>query len=182
MPATAAWRRLRAIVPLALAALVVTTAVAAPGADAATGQINTAADQKAKQTPRLPPASFRINHAANVAIGQIGDPYRYGAAGPSAFDCSGLAMYSYGHARLHLPRTAAGQYAAVRHILKQNMIRGDLVFFHDGGGHVYHVGLFLYWNARHQAVIVHAPYPGTRVHRAPVWTSSWYAGTRRPLH
>jgi cell wall-associated NlpC family hydrolase len=167
MPASAAWRRLRAIVPLTLVALVATTIATAPDANAAT---------------RLPPVSFRANHAANVAIAQIGDPYRYGAAGPYAFDCSGLTMFSYAHARLSLPRTAAGQYAAVRHILKQNLMRGDLVFFHDSGGHVYHAALFLYWNKDHRAVIVHAPHTGTVVHRQPVWTSSWYAGTRRPMH
>jgi cell wall-associated NlpC family hydrolase len=122
----------------------------------------------------------RINQAANVAIAHIGDPYRYGAAGPSQFDCSGLTMWSYDHSSLRLPRTAASQYAAVRHIVKDHMVRGDLVFFHDRYGHVYHVGIFLYWNAEHRAVIVHAPYPGQRVHRAPVWTTSWYAGTRRP--
>jgi cell wall-associated NlpC family hydrolase len=182
MPAPAAWRRLCAIVPVALAALVATTVLAAPGADAI-GQMSTAGvRQKDQQEPRLPPVSFRINHAANVALAHLGDPYHYGSAGPGSFDCSGLAMFSYGHARLQLPRTAAGQYAAVRHILKQNMDRGDLVFFHDGSGHVYHVGIFLYWNSRHQAVIVHAPHPGTNVQRSPVWTSSWYAGTRRPMH
>lgn len=175
MPAFPAWRRLSAIVPLTLAALLATTLAAAPEANAAVGH------QAQEQAQRLPPVSVRANHGANIAIAQIGDPYVYGAAGPNAFDCSGLTMFSYGGARLHLPRTSAAQYAAVRHILKQNMMRGDLVFFHSGG-RIYHVGIFLYWNARHQAVIVHASRPGTRIHRSPVWTSSWYAGTRRPMH
>jgi cell wall-associated NlpC family hydrolase len=166
MPASAVWRRLRVIVPLTLAALAA-TGVAAPGANAG-------------QAARLPTVTFRENHAANVAISHIGDPYRYGAAGPSAFDCSGLTMFSYGHARLHLPRSAAEQYAAVRHIHPKNMIRGDLVFFHDSSGHVYHVAMFLYWNSHHRAVIIHAPHTGTRVHRQAVWTSAWYSGTRRP--
>ena len=104
----------------------------------------------------------------------------YGAAGPHAFDCSGLSMFSYSHARMRLPRTAAEQYAAVRHIHKKNMKRGDLVFFHDGSGHVYHVAIFLFWRKDHRAAIVHAPYPGQVVHRQPVWTSAWYAGTKRP--
>jgi len=176
MPATAAWRRLCAIVPLTLAAFVATTALGASGAHA----VESDGGQVHQQEPHLPPVSVRINKAANVALSHLGDPYRYGAAGPTAFDCSGLSMFSYGHASLNLPRTAAGQYGAVRHILKQTMMRGDLVFFHDGGGHVYHVGIFLYWNADHRAVIVHAPHSGTNVQRAPVWTSSWYAGTRRP--
>jgi cell wall-associated NlpC family hydrolase len=176
MPAFPAWRRLCAIVPVTLAAVAATSVIGAPGASAATAQQS----QQSVQGDGLPPVSFRINHAANVAISHIGDWYHYGSAGPNTFDCSGLAMFSYGHARLHLPRTSSGQYAAVRHILKSNLKRGDLVFFHDSSGHVYHVGIFLYWNTHHQAVIVHAPHTGTRVQRSPVWTSAWYAGTRRP--
>lgn len=171
MPASRAWRRLRAIVPLSTVALVAALMVGAPAATAS---------QNGGHAQALPPIAARINQAANVAISHIGDPYRYGAAGPSAFDCSGLSMFSYDHSNLYLPRTAASQYAAVRHISPSQMIRGDLVFFHDSNGHVYHVGMFLYWNSEHRAVIIHAPYPGQRVHRAPVWTSSWYAGTRRP--
>lgn len=185
MPASAAWRRLRAIVPLTLAAVAATSVIASPNASASANattehpsHASTLTGQHA--TKPLPPVRVRLYHAANVAISHIGDPYRYGAAGPHAFDCSGLTMFSYGSARLHLPRTSSEQYAVVRHILKQNVVRGDLVFFHDSGGHVYHVGLFLYWNLKHQAVIVHAPHTGTRVQRSVVWTSAWYAGTRRP--
>src|SRR6478735_5623196 len=100
MSARAAWRRLGAITAMTAAAVVTTSVIGITSADAST-----------TQQSHLPPVSFRINHAANVAISHIGDPYRYGAAGPSSFDCSGLAMFSYGHARLSLPRTSAGQYA-----------------------------------------------------------------------
>jgi cell wall-associated NlpC family hydrolase len=172
MPASAAWRRLCAFVPLTIAGVVGSALLLAPPASAR--QLNNPDGETVIQQ--------RENNAANIALSHLGDPYRYGAAGPNAFDCSGLTMWSYGHARLKLPRTAAGQYAAVRHLyVKKNMVRGDLVFFHDSSGHVYHVGMFLYWNAAHRAVIVHAPYPGQRVHRTQVWTTSWYAGTRRPL-
>ena len=39
-----------------------------------------------------------------IAKAQVGDPYRYGAMGPYAFDCSGLVLYSF---------KAAGDYRAV---------------------------------------------------------------------
>ena len=32
----------------------------------------------------------RIASAVNIALNQTADPYRCGAAGPDAFDCSGL--------------------------------------------------------------------------------------------
>lgn len=171
MPATSAGRRLRALFILIVATLAAGLVLSAGPAGAAVSH----------RSAKLPPVAVRENHAADVAIAHIGDPYHYGARGPGSFDCSGLTMYSYGHSRLHLPRTAAEQYASVRHIAKANLQRGDLVFFHDSHGHVYHVGIFLYRNHEHRAVIIHAPHTGQRVHRAPVWTTAWYAGTRRPL-
>lgn len=180
MTAPAVARRLCALIPIAIVSVLGSLLIAAPAATAgAAPQAGTTAHQLA-DGEKLAPLPVRINHAADVAISHIGDPYRYGAAGPSSFDCSGLSMWSYGHSSMTLPRTSASQYAAVHHILKMHLIRGDLVFFHDGSGHVYHVGMFLYWNAEHRAVIIHAPHSGTVVHRAPVWTSAWYAGTRRP--
>jgi cell wall-associated NlpC family hydrolase len=182
MPARPAWRGLSAIVPVAVAAIFGSTLVLAPAANAVattTTSASATAEHQAHAS-NVPPLSRRIRHAANIAIAHIGDPYVYGAAGPRAFDCSGLSMFSYTHARMRLPRTAAEQYNAVRHILKKNMKRGDLVFFHDGNGHVYHVAIFLFWRKDHRASIVHAPYPGQVVHRQPVWTSAWYAGTKRP--
>lgn len=180
MSASAARRRLCATILLPVASVVASALLAAPSATAASQPSSAVSPGQSVNGDTLAPIAQRINRAANIAVAQIGDPYVYGAEGPGAFDCSGLSMYSYGHASLSLPRTSAAQYNAVRHILKKNMIRGDLVFFHDSSGRIYHLGIFLYWNADHRAVIVHAPYPGQRVHRAPVWTTSWWAGTRRP--
>ncbi len=181
MPASAAWRRLSAIVPIVFAAVIGSTLVLAPTASAAGNPTASAHPVQHQNQGSQALILARIDHAADVAISHLGDPYRYGAAGPHAFDCSGLAMWSYDHSHMTLPRTAAGQYAAVHHIIKEHLVRGDLVFFHDSSGHVYHVGMFLYWNSEGVAVIVHAPYPGRNVIREPVWTSSWYAGTRRPV-
>lgn len=118
-----------------------------------------------------------VAHALRVAARQQGDPYRYGAAGPNAFDCSGLMLYSFRAAGLHLPRTAAAQAGAVRHIPRSRMRTGDLVFF-TSGSHVYHVGIYDGWS--HGArVIIHAPYSGARVRKEAIWTNSWFAGTER---
>ena len=121
--------------------------------------------------------SEKIRHAARIAVNQIGDPYVYGANGPSSFDCSGLTSYAYHHANLSLPRTSSSQAGYVRRIKKRNLRRGDLVFFHSGGS-VYHVGMFLR-RKDGQRIIVHSSRPGTPVQRSTIWTSSWFAGTLR---
>jgi cell wall-associated NlpC family hydrolase len=121
--------------------------------------------------------AHQIQHGLRVAIDQIGDPYVYGADGPGAFDCSGLVMFSYKRAGVYLPRSSSAQAHYVRHIPKSHLHRGDLMFFYDGGG-VYHVGIFLRRD-HGRPILLHAPYPGRRVHREHVWTHRWFAGTLR---
>ncbi|MBV9832277.1 MAG: C40 family peptidase [Marmoricola sp.] len=119
-----------------------------------------------------------ISRATDVALSKIGDHYRYGAAGPGAFDCSGLVYYSFRKAGIHnVPRTASAQAHRARHISKHSLRRGDLMFF-TSGGHVYHVAIFLRW-VHGRALLLHSPRPGQRVKKQRVWTSSWFAGTLR---
>ena len=43
-------------------------------------------------------------------------PYRYGAAGPRAFDCSGYVQYVFKKQHWNLNRTAADQYRHTKHV------------------------------------------------------------------
>jgi cell wall-associated NlpC family hydrolase len=120
----------------------------------------------------------RVAHAMGIAVAQRGKPYAYGAAGPGAFDCSGLTSFAYHRAGFRgMPRTAAAQAGFVRHIPRNRMHRGDLIFFNSGGP-VYHVGLYAGFTHGRRWVL-HAPYPGQRVHPEPLWTNAWFAGTLR---
>lgn len=85
--------------------------------------------------------------ALSVAAEQKNDPYQYGAAGPNAFDCSGLVKYSFGKAGKTLPRTAQAQYNASQHIPWGNRQPGDIVAFGTSQGRITHVGIYAgYWN------------------------------------
>lgn len=153
---------LRRAVVLPLLTLVVllasTTLVPLPGAEAAV-------------------SSTRLARASKVALAQVGDPYRYGAAGPKAFDCSGLIYYSFRKAGIKVPRTSSAQASRARRIAKSKLRRGDLMFF-TSGRRVYHAAIFLGWH-KGRAQMLHAPRSGERVKRAYPWTSSWFAGTLR---
>ena len=47
------------------------------------------------QEVQAAPVSKKRAAVANMAKKQVGKAYVYGATGPSAFDCSGLAQYVY---------------------------------------------------------------------------------------
>ncbi|NLS62885.1 NlpC/P60 family protein [Lactiplantibacillus plantarum] len=64
--------------------------------------------------------------------------YVWGAAGPNAFDCSGLVEYTLKKMGISFPRTSGEQYKASKHV--SNPKPGDLVFFGPGGSE--HVGVY----------------------------------------
>ncbi|MEU9774768.1 C40 family peptidase [Streptomyces sp. NPDC047968] len=114
--------------------------------------------------PEAAASSSHAGTALRVAASKKGAPYRYGAAGPYRFDCSGLTLYSYRKAGKALPRTAQQQYNRTSRISAGNRRRGDLVFFHSGGS-VYHVGIYA-----GSGRIWHSPKTGDVVRLAKIWT------------
>ena len=122
-------------------------------------------------------SSRSISRATQIALQQIGDPYRYGAAGPTAFDCSGLFQYSFARAGVRIPRTSSAQARFARHIAKSRMRRGDLMFF-TSGGRVYHMGMFLRRSKGH-VLMLHSPSTGKRVRIDRPWTNRWFGATLR---
>lgn len=121
----------------------------------------------------------KVAHALAVAKNQIGDPYRYGAAGPNAFDCSGLLYYSYkvksGFGAF--PRTSGAQARFAHGIRRRDMRPGDLMFF-QSNGRVYHTAIFVGWKDGRR-LLLHSPRTGSRVHITTVWTDNWFGRTLR---
>ncbi|MCU1659784.1 MAG: hypothetical protein JWO57_4440 [Pseudonocardiales bacterium] len=74
--------------------------------------------------------------AVKFALAQVGKPYAYGAAGPDAYDCSGLTMASWATAGVALPHSAADQYNYGQHVSMTSLQPGDLIFFYQPIGHV----------------------------------------------
>jgi cell wall-associated NlpC family hydrolase len=95
--------------------------------------------------------------AAQIALQQVGVPYRYGGQSPTGFDCSGLVHYSYYHAGKSVPRTTAALWSGTKPIARNNLQAGDLLFF-SIAGKMSHVGLYVGNNQ-----FVHAPSSGKTV-------------------
>jgi peptidoglycan DL-endopeptidase CwlO len=60
------------------------------------------------------------------AEAQLGQPYQWGATGPGAYDCSGLAMMAYRAAGIAIPRTSQQQWAFGQQIPASQARPGDL--------------------------------------------------------
>ncbi|RJS45154.1 C40 family peptidase [Nocardioides cavernaquae] len=116
--------------------------------------------------------SQKIATGLRIAKNQIGDPYRYGAAGPGAFDCSGLIYYSMRKAGISVPRTSSGQASYARRISKSNLRPGDLMYFSG------HIGIFV-GRKDGRVLMLDAPSSGKRVSIRTPWTTSWTAYTLR---
>lgn len=103
------------------------------------------------------------------ARAQIGKPYVFGAAGPGAFDCSGLTMAAFAAAG----RNIGGHGVNVQYQLAQSKgllvpyadaKPGDLLFY--GSGDFYHVTMY-----SGNGNMIEAPYPGRDVREVPVRTA-----------
>jgi peptidoglycan DL-endopeptidase CwlO len=93
--------------------------------------VGSAACQQAALGPLPAGAAGKILAWAEA---QLGKPYLYGAAGPDAYDCSGLAMMAYRAAQIAIPRTSQAQWAYGRQIPASQAQPGDLVFFAGADG------------------------------------------------
>lgn len=87
-----------------------------------------------------PPAA---NEVVRTAYAYRGTPYRFGSMRPGAFDCSGFTKYVYGRKGITIPRTAAEQFHAGRHVDTDKLKPGDLVFFHTTRPGISHVGMYV---------------------------------------
>ncbi|MFF4900303.1 NlpC/P60 family protein [Streptomyces sp. NPDC001068] len=112
----------------------------------------------------------RAAAAVAYAYSKLGSPYVWGATGPNAFDCSGLAQAAYRSAGVSLPRTTYAQINAGRRVSRSELQPGDLVFFYSG---ISHVGIYI-----GNGQMIHAPNPSAPVRIAPVDEMPFAGATR----
>ncbi len=120
-------------------------------------------------TPRLGSGGAAV--AVAWAYREIGKPYVWAAAGPDAFDCSGLTQYVWAKAGVYLGHYTGTQINQGRPVSRSELISGDLVFF---GSPIHHVGIYV-----GSGMMIDAPHTGALVREEPVWWPQ-YAGAVRP--
>ncbi len=118
----------------------------------------------------LPGGNTLGEQALRAALSRRGDPYVWGAAGPSAFDCSGLVMWAYAQVGIHLAHFTGDQWNEGQHISRSQLQPGDLVFFFPDIGHV---GMYI-----GNGLMVDAPTFGQPVQVQPVFWSAFVGAVR----
>jgi cell wall-associated NlpC family hydrolase len=111
--------------------------------------------------PAVPPSAPPLSTGNEIAIramALVGVPYEFGGNGPTTFDCSGLVRYVHAQLGIVVPRTAAEQYAASKHVSLQSLEPGDLLFFRTHGKRISHVAIYA-----GEGRFVHAPQTGRPV-------------------
>jgi cell wall-associated NlpC family hydrolase len=89
--------------------------------------------------------------AVRFALAQLGKPYVFGAAGPDAYDCSGLTMAAWASAGVALPHWTVTQSQAGTPVTVDSAVGGDLVFIPGSDGTPQapgHVGMVVGYVAR----------------------------------
>jgi peptidoglycan DL-endopeptidase CwlO len=163
---TALTARIKAVLPrgAAVEPLVTPAAAAqagAPSSEAAGAGLTTA----------------QLTAALRAAESRQGLPYVWGAAGPAAFDCSGLVQWSFAQAGVAMPRVAADQARTGPAVPVSQLEPGDLLFYHTdptAPGYISHVAIYL-----GNGWMIQAPQPGLRVQVVPANFGAQFAGAIR---
>jgi cell wall-associated NlpC family hydrolase len=124
-------------------------------------------------------ASQASKTMVSTAMKFLGVKYRYGGDAPGeGFDCSGLVAYAAERSLgLKLPRRARDQAEQGISVDREELRRGDLVFFNTLGHRFSHVGIYL-----GDRKFVHAPRSGANVRVESMDIAYWrkrYNGARR---
>ncbi len=124
-----------------------------------------------------PMTATELTTALRAAESRQGLPYVWGAAGPSAFDCSGLVQWAFAQAGVRMPRVAADQARTGAAVPLSLLEPGDLLFYHTdptAPGYISHVAIYV-----GNGWMIQAPQPGLGVQIVPASFGSEFAGAVR---
>jgi cell wall-associated NlpC family hydrolase len=101
-----------------------------------------------------------------AALSRIGSPYSWGAAGPNAFDCSGLVMWAFQQAGISLPHSSQALAQGGRPVGLAEMEPGDVITYYGDASHAaIYIG---------DGMMVHSSTYGRPVQVAPVGNAPIY--------
>jgi peptidoglycan DL-endopeptidase CwlO len=109
--------------------------------------------------------------AVQAALTRVGAPYSWGAAGPGAFDCSGLVMWAFQQAGISLPHSSQALAAGGIPVSRDQLEPGDVVNYYSDASHT---GIYV-----GDGMVVHASTYGQPVRVVPLDGAGPFYNARR---
>ena len=123
-----------------------------------------------------PAPGAAVATAISFALAQLGKPYQWGAAGPDAYDCSGLVYAAYKAAAIHIARTTFQWYLDGPQVPLDQIEPGDLLFSAGSDGTPTNPGHVVMYLGGGQ--IIQAPQTGQDVQIDPLDLAGVVVATR----
>ena len=160
----------RARLAAAQSAAAAAQAARATAADVVSSAVDTGDTSILSDGGLTAPPPSQYGGVVGIAMQELGKPYVWAAAGPDAFDCSGLVAYAFAQVGVSLPHSAAAQFGYGTPVSYDELQPGDLVFFSGLG----HVGIYIGGGQ-----FIHAPHTGDVVKISSMSEHGGYVGARR---
>ncbi|MCW2654829.1 MAG: endopeptidase [Mycobacterium sp.] len=109
--------------------------------------------------------------AVQAALTRVGSPYAWGAAGPNAFDCSGLVMWAFQQAGIPLPHSSQALAAGGQPVSLSDLQPGDVVTYYSDASHT---GIYV-----GDGMVVHSSTYGQPVRVVPLGAAGPVNNARR---
>lgn len=97
-------------------------------------------NQEPSSSANIP--SHKGNEIVAVAKQYIGTPYQWGGGNPKGFDCSGFVQFVMSQVGISIPRITYEQYQTGSPVKREQLQKGDLVFFQTTAPGATHVGIY----------------------------------------
>lgn len=109
--------------------------------------------------------------AVKAALTRLGDPYVWAAAGPHAFDCSGLVVWAFEQAGVPLPHSSQMLADGGQPVPRDRMQPGDVITYYSDASHV---GLYVGGGKIVHASTYGVPVAVVSVDNAPIYNVRRY--------
>jgi cell wall-associated NlpC family hydrolase len=119
----------------------------------------------------IAPRAQAVESVVPVVREAVGSPYVWGAAGPEAFDCSGLVVWAYAQIGISLPHSSYALANGGEPVDRADLEPGDVVTFYPSASHV---GIYV-----GDGDVIHASRRGRPVLEVPLDAAGPFHNARR---